>query len=113
MSVKKTLLITSEFLGRGDDELGAKLMASFLRTLLTAESKPDRIVFYNSGVRLLAQGSPVLDVLNDLNKAGVQLVACGTCVGFFKLDDKIAKDRISNMSEIVRVLTEAQNVVTA
>jgi selenium metabolism protein YedF len=112
MSVKKTLLITSEFLGRGDDELGAKLMASFLRTLLTAESKPDRIVFYNSGVRLLAQGSPVLDVLNDLNKAGVQLVACGTCVGFFKLDDKIAKDRISNMSEIVRILSEADGVLT-
>ena len=112
MSVKKTILVTSEFLGRGNDELGAKLMGSFLRTLQTSEKKPDRIVFYNSGVKLLAEGSAVLDVLNDLNKAGVQLVACGTCVGFFKLDDKVAKERVSNMTEIVRILTEAGNVIT-
>ena len=110
--MKKTLLITSEFLGRGDDELGAKRMASFLRTPLAAESKPDRIVFYNSGVKLVAAGSTVLDVLNDLNKAGVQLVACGTCVGFFKLDDNIAKERVSNMTEVVRILREADGVVT-
>ena len=69
-------------------------------------------MFYNSGVKLLAEGSPVLDVLNDLNKAGVQLVACGTCVGFFNLDDRIAKERVSNMTEIVRVLTEADGVLT-
>jgi len=110
--MKKTILITGEFLGKGNDELGAKLMGSFLRTLVAAESKPNRIVFYNSGVKLVAEGSPVLDVLNDLNKAGVQLVACGTCVGFFKLDDRIAKERVSSMTEIVRILTEAENVVT-
>ena len=110
--MKRTILITGEFLGKGNDELSAKLMGSFLRTLLASEKKPDRIVFYNSGVKLLAEGSPVLDVLNDLNRAGVQLVACGTCVGFFKLDDKVAKERISNMTEIVRILTEAENVVT-
>jgi selenium metabolism protein YedF len=110
--VKKTVLITSEFLGQGYDELGAKLMGSFLRTLLASENKPDRIVFYNSGVKLVSEGSPVLDVLNDLNEAGVQLVACGTCVGFFKLDEKIAKERVSNMTEIVRILTEANSVLT-
>lgn len=110
--MKKTILITSEFLGKGDDELGAKLMGSFLRTLLAADKRPNRIVFYNSGVKLLAEGSPVLDVLNDLNKAGVQLIACGTCVGFFKLDDRIAKERVSNMTEIVRILTETDGVLT-
>jgi selenium metabolism protein YedF len=110
--MKKIILITSEFLGKGSDELGAKLMGSFLRTLLAADNKPDRIVFYNSGVKLVADGSPVLDVINDLNKSGVHLVACGTCVGFFKLDDKVAKERVSNMTEIVRILTEAQHVVT-
>lgn len=110
--MKKTILITSESLGRGDDELGAKLMGSFLRTLLAAEKKPDKLVFYNSGVKLVAEGSPVLDTLNDLNRAGVRLVACGTCVGHFQLDDKVVKERVSNMQEIVRILTEAEDVVT-
>jgi len=41
--MKRTILITGEFLGKGNDELGAKLMGSFLRTLVAAESKPNRM----------------------------------------------------------------------
>ncbi len=110
--MSKTILIHSEFLGRGDDELGDKLMRSFLRTLLAAEKKPDKLVFYNSAVKLLAEGSPVLDLLNELNQHGVLLVACGTCVGHYKLDDKIARERVSNMQEIVKILMDSGSVVT-
>ncbi|MDD5088793.1 MAG: sulfurtransferase-like selenium metabolism protein YedF [bacterium] len=110
--MKRTLIISSEHFGRGDNELGAKLMGSFLRTLLSGERRPDKIVFYNSGVKLLAQGSPVLDALDELNKAGVLLVACGTCVGHFKLDEKIRAERVSNMREIAAILMESESVVT-
>jgi selenium metabolism protein YedF len=110
--MSKTILINSEFLGRGNDELGDKLMRAFLRALLTAENRPDKLVFYNSAVRLLAEGSPVLDTLNELNRNGVLLVACGTCVGYYNLDDKIARERVSNMQEIVKILMDSQNVVT-
>lgn len=110
--MKKTLLITGEFLGRGDDELGAKLMGSFLRTLSAGESRPDKIVFYNSGVKLLAAGSPVLDVLDDLEQSGVLLLACGTCVSFYKLDEKIARERVSNMPTIAEAILNDPSVVT-
>ena len=110
--MKRTVIVSGEHFGRGDDELGAKLMGSFLRTLLAAERKPDKIVFYNSGVKLLAEGSPVLDALDDLNKAGVLLVACGTCVSHFRLDGKIRSERISNMREIAAILMESESVVT-
>jgi selenium metabolism protein YedF len=110
--MSQTILITSEFLGRGDDELGDKLMRSFLRTLLASDKKPDKLVFYNSAVRLLAEGSAVLDTLNELNRQGVLLVACGTCVGHFKLDDKVTRERVSNMQEIVKILLDSDRVVT-
>ena len=74
--MKKTILITSEFLGRGDDGLGATLMGSFLRKLCTAENQPKEIIFYNSGVKLLAEGSAVLDAIEMLTKKGI--TACGT-----------------------------------
>ncbi|MBU0508950.1 sulfurtransferase-like selenium metabolism protein YedF [bacterium] len=110
--MKRTIVIKSDRFGRGDDELGVRLMNSFLRTLLALEAKPDRIVFYNGGVKLLAEGSPVLDVLDELNRAGVLLVACGTCVSHFKLDEKVRSERISNMREIATILMESENVVT-
>jgi selenium metabolism protein YedF len=110
--MSRTLLFTQEFLGKGNDELGSRLMGSFLRTLLNASQKPDKLVFYNSAVKLVADESPVRDVLNDLNKAGIRLVACGTCVSFYGLDGKIAAERVSNMQEIVSILTESDIVVT-
>lgn len=110
--MKRTIIVNSEFLGKGSDELGQKLMLSFLRTLLTLEKKPDKMIFYNSGVKLLVEGTPTLEVVNELNRAGVQIVACGTCVGFFKLDDKVSKERISNMQEIATLLLESESVVT-
>jgi selenium metabolism protein YedF len=108
----KTIVLHSETIGRGDDELGKKLMAPFLRKLLIAESKPERMIFYNTGVKLLAKDSPVLFELEELAKAGIDLIACGTCLAYFKLDDQIAIGRVSNMQEIVGHLTGSDGVVT-
>ena len=108
----RTLLISSEQMGHGDAELGAKLMGSFLRKLWALETKPVRVVFYNSGVKLLAQGSPVLDALDGLYQAGVDLIACGTCAAHFDLKDKIAVGRVSDMQEIATIMMTSPAAVT-
>lgn len=99
-----TIVINSQFFGSGDDDLGAKLMGSFLRKLWSMETKPERIVFYNSGVKLLAEDSAVLDALNGLSESGVDLIACGTCVTHFELKGKIAVGRVSDMTEIAEAI---------
>ena len=50
--MNKVVIINSEFFGRGDDELGLKIMGSFLRKLSIENEKPERIIFLNSGVKL-------------------------------------------------------------
>jgi len=108
----KTILINHCYLGHGDNELGAKLMGNFLRKLALAEERPSRIIFYNSGVHLVAEGSPVLDALEELAKQGVELLACGTCLTHFGLLDKLRAGRQTDMQEIVACLTGAGSVVT-
>lgn len=110
--MKKTILITSEFLGRGDDELGATLMGSFLRKLSSAEDLPKEIIFYNSAVKLLAEGSSVLDAIELLAKKGVGLTACGTCVNFYGLASKMEPVNIGDMAGIIAELMAAEHVVT-
>ncbi len=105
-------LITSDTLGRGSDELGATLMANFLRKLWAAPSKPQVIIFYNAGVRLLARGAAALDAVDGLAGAGVDLVACGTCVAHFGIGDRLHAGRVSDMQEIVGLLGGAARVVT-
>ena len=112
MSQKKLMVVNSETLGEGAEELGAKLMGSFLRKLCTAPTKPEAMLFYNSGVKLLAEGSHVLDALEILEKAGVDLVACGTCCGYYGITDKLAVGRISDMAEVVGRVLESEALVT-
>jgi selenium metabolism protein YedF len=110
--VSKTLVIRSEFLGSGSDELGERLMGSFLRKLWAEDTKPDTIIFYNSGVKLVAEKSTVLDALTELHAAGVDLVACGTCASYFEIKDRIKIGRVSDMREIVSLLMSSESVVT-
>jgi len=108
----KTIVINSDTMGRGDDELGATLIGSFLRTVAAAEQKPAAVIFYNAGVRLAADDSPVLDALEALERAGVDLLACGTCLAHFSLQERLAAGRESNMQEIVTLLNGPNEVVT-
>jgi selenium metabolism protein YedF len=110
--VKKTILITSEHLGSGDTELGAMLMGSFLRKLCQADPLPQEIIFYNSGVKLLADGSAVLDAVEMLSKKGVNLTACGTCVSFYGLTRLMDPVRVGDMAGIISELMTAKHVVT-
>ena len=109
---KNSVVINSEFFGDGSDELGRKLMASFLRKVWASKQKPHRIVFYNSGVKLLAHDSPVLDAIEALANAGIDLIACGTCVTFFGLKDKLAFGRVSTMEEIASIIIGSAGTVT-
>ncbi len=108
----RTLIINGQFLGRGDDNLGGQLMGNFLRKIWALDNKPTRMIFYNSGVRLMAEGSPVLDALSGLHDAGVDLIACGTCVAYYDLANKIVVGRVSDMTEIASTLMTSDTVVS-
>ncbi|MCK4427102.1 MAG: sulfurtransferase-like selenium metabolism protein YedF [candidate division Zixibacteria bacterium] len=110
--MEKVIVINGDKMGQGDEKLGGRLMANFLKTLLNAEKKPQMVVLYNSGVKLAAKDSPVLETLQSLENLGVAIICCATCVNFYGLVDLIQAGRITNMAEIVKVLTEAENIVT-
>ncbi len=105
--MKTTIILHSEALGRGSDELGKTMTGSFLRKLWASDKKPD-----NSAVHLLTDKSSVLDSLSGLSKAGVDLVACQTCIGYYEIEKKIVVGRIVEMAEIVSILMKSDKVIT-
>ena len=106
------LLVASNTLGRGDDELGSVLMRTFIHTLGESDIKPHKIIFMNSGVKLVTQGSEVMDDLRALEKETVEILACGTCLGHFGLKDAVEVGRISNMYEITMALMKSTKVIS-
>ena len=99
-------------MGRGNDELGFVLIRAFLHTLCEQDLKPDAIVFYNTGVKLTVKDSEVLDDLRRLADAGVEMLVCGTCLNYFDISRDIAVGAISNMYDIVGLLSRAGRIVT-
>lgn len=104
--------IPSDTMGSGNDELGAILIKSFIHTLLQLERLPGKIIFYNTGVKLTAEGSDVIDDLKQMEELGVTILVCGTCTNFFEITDRVATGTISNMFEIAETMSQAERLVT-
>jgi len=106
------VVIPSEFMGRGEhDELGQILIRGFFHALGEVEPQPDAIVFFNSGVKLVVEGSPVIEDLEALSDAGVEILACGTCLDYYALKEKLSVGEVSNMYTIAETLLHAGKVV--
>jgi selenium metabolism protein YedF len=107
----RVVQITAATMGSGDDELGALLLRSFLKTQSELERKPDAILFYNDGVKLCCEGSTLVEDLRALEAAGVEIIACGTCLNFFELGDQLRIGRVTDMLEIAGRLAGAGSIV--
>ncbi len=106
-SGRRVVQISAEHMGTGDETLGALLMRSFLKTQIELDEKPDALVFYNAGVKLCCQGSPLVDDLRALEEEGIEIIACGTCLNYFELSDKLEVGRVTDMLEIASLLASA------
>jgi selenium metabolism protein YedF len=106
----KTILIQSEVLGRGDDQLGSILMANFLRLLGESRDKPATLILWNAGVKLACEGSAVLDHLRKLESQGVEILACTTCLEYYELVEKIKIGKATTMVKSIQSLMTSEMV---
>ncbi|MGE5627846.1 MAG: sulfurtransferase-like selenium metabolism protein YedF [Solirubrobacterales bacterium] len=105
------ILVSSDRLGEGSDELGTALMKSYLYALSESDNLPSHLLFLNGGVKLTVEGSDSLTSIKALNDKGVTILSCGTCLDFFNLKEKLAIGEITNMYTIVEKLNSAENTI--
>jgi selenium metabolism protein YedF len=112
VDIKKIMvMVATDRIGYGDDELGKKLMKSFLKTLKEMGPELWRLVFVNNGVKMTIADSEVLQVLKELEHEGVHILVCGTCLTHFDLLDKKQVGETTNMLDIVTAMQLADNVI--
>ena len=107
---KKVFLIQSEGLGGGEDQLGGLLMANFLRLLGESKEKPGTLIFWNTGVRLVCEGSKVLDHVKRLEDQGVEILACTTCLEYFDLVNKLKVGKSTTMIKSIQSILNSDMV---
>lgn len=111
-SQKCVVYVGTSCVGRGDDELGAKLMRGFLRTWIDAPALPWRIIFMNSGVKLTTVDEEAVDAVSMLAHRGVEVLSCGTCLQHFGLEKELKVGKVTNMYEVIESLSAATKVIS-
>lgn len=105
------VVIKSDKMGTGDDELGAILLRAFINSLAESEKLPTSIILYNSGVKTALKNTDTALSLQKLEERGVTIIACGTCLEFFNVKERLAVGVISNMYKITELVSSAGHVV--
>jgi selenium metabolism protein YedF len=105
------VVISSDKMGDGDAELGQLLMGNFIKALKDLDTLPKKILFYNKGVTLAITDSPLINHIQDLEKMGVEILLCATCVNHYKIAEKTGAGILSNMFVIAEAMANAGNVV--
>jgi selenium metabolism protein YedF len=108
----KVVFINSERIGEGDDELGRKLMGSFLYSLARTEPKPYAVGLMNGAVRLACEGAATVEDLRLLEADGVRVLSCGTCLDWFSLKEQLAVGAVGTMNDAAALFMTADSVVS-
>ena len=83
------VVLASDKMGEGAEELGKTLLKAFVFSLTQQDKLPKTILFYNGGAHL----------------------TCGTCLNFYGLTEKLAVGGVTNMYVIAEKMLNAGNVV--
>lgn len=108
---KILVVVSSAQVGKGDDELGGKLMGNFIKTLKEMGHDLWQLVFVNHGVILCTRDAETLEDLKMLEDSGVIILACGACLTHLGLMDKKAVGQTTNMLDIVTAMQLADKVI--
>jgi hypothetical protein len=106
------ILITNEGIGKGNLDLQLKLAGTYLKLLAENNYLPNAVCFCTEGVKLVINGSPVLDQLKQLEHEGVRLIICSTCLNFLGLTDQVKVGIIGGMTDIIEAQVKATKVIT-
>ena len=105
------VVIASDKMGSGNDELGKVLIKGFIFAVTQLDKLPKTMLFYNGGATLTAEGSDSLEDLKNLEAQGVEILTCGTCLNYYGLTDKLQVGSVTNMYTIVEKMAGAGKIM--
>lgn len=105
------VVISSDRMGVGNDELGAVLLKGFIYALSGLSVLPKTVLFYNGGAKLTAEGSESAEDLKNMEAQGVEILTCGTCLNYYGLTDQLTVGGITNMYTITEKMAQAGKII--
>ena len=105
------LYLNSDQMGKGDEELGRKLLQIFLEKLANSERNVDLIGCVNSAVNLTTKGSIVIESLKRLELKGARIATCGTCLDHYNKRDELLIGQVGSMDQTIEIFATAEKII--
>ena len=112
--MKDTVILITRY-GMGHSELAdlpIKLIEKYFNLMLQGHDLPKAICFYTDGVKLTVTGSPVLEPIKELERKGVRLIICSTCLDAMDLTKNVQVGVVGGMPDIIEAQMKADKVIT-
>jgi selenium metabolism protein YedF len=106
------ILVTRNGMGDSHTALQNTLIVKYFSLLNETNILPSVICLYTDGVKLAVTGSPVLEQLKELERKGVHLILCGTCLAFYELLDQVQVGIVGGMTDIIEAQFRASKVIS-
>ena len=110
--MKTLVILTSDSVGKGNDDLGRNIVTNFIKTLKEMGDDLWRLALLNGGVKLAVEGAEVLPQLQALAHEGLDILVCGRCLETFGLLEKKRVGEVTNMLDIVTSMQVAEKVIS-
>ncbi len=105
------VVVSSDRMGIGNDELGKVLIKGFIFAVTQLDTLPKTMLFYNGGATITCEESDSLEDLKSLEAQGVEILTCGTCLDYYGLKEKLAVGSVTNMYSIVEKMAGANKIL--
>ena len=106
---KKVVYLNEERAGSG--AVGITLLSKFIGALMQLQEKPYAVICVNEAVKMTAdRAHPSFSALKELERAGVKILSCGSCLEAYRLVDKLAIGEITNAYEVVSLCGEYEQI---
>lgn len=108
--MKKLVVIQGTKIGKG--KLGIQLMKNFLTAMVDDGLAPDEIFFLHEGVYLALKNSEYRKLITSLETGGTKILACMTCIHYFKQEANLDANRASSMKHLAERIRNPEWSVT-
>jgi selenium metabolism protein YedF len=104
------LIIGSDTMGK-DETLGKVLIKGFFETMKVTKEIPHTIFFLNTAVKLTTTDEEIITILQDLEKMGVEIFSCGTCLKHYDLEKSLKVGYRGTTNHIVEGIKDFNKTV--
>jgi selenium metabolism protein YedF len=105
------LHISGESMGSEDLVLGKLLMQGFVCNLKNITVKPVTVILVNTSVKMLTDNETTIAAFKELEEAGIEILACGTCLNHFGLTDSLKAGKIADAHTVMEKMFSAERLV--